>query len=858
MQRHIAPLHTENPITGILNMKKLLWLLLLATAASSLPAAEKNTGRLGNLVVFLRFFDEPETIFEKPYGYYETMFNDSSENANSVYNYFKEASYGQLFWVSVFYPASETDGTIVSYRAQHPRGYYRKYSSINPDGYEDDAVGANKLSREQSLVKELADYLDTVVPADALIDADGNGVVDNVCIIVSGRSEIGGSHLLWPHRSTLYMKEGFVAGKRVGEYIMLFDDANGFGSGITPLSINTGVLCHEMSHTLGTYDLYHGGVRTDLNPVGVWDLMSDNLTAPQSMSAYTKYKYCKWIDEIPEISAPGTYTLNPLNGKSRENIAYKIKPRGSDQYFVVEYRRKTGVDAGLPESGLLVYRVDPRYTGNNAYDGTSKFDELYLFRPGGTPTADGHIDRAAFSRESGRTAFGGNAEYRPFYTDGKTARFAIGNVSDCGETLSFDLLPVASLIYLTADSVVLSGNAGSSTQLSVEADTSWQIVSVPDWLEVSPRQGRSGTTRLTVTALSKNDASSLRKARIVLSAIDEVGVSSTLTVVQTSGDILAPTGLTAESSEGKVFLSWRKPVSGEVVLDENFENETTAASWTIRKDSENRYGWARTAADKYTEAADGEFAMKLFDDRDDMHQDEWVISPSFAQGELLSFHSKSIAPQKNNPHNFYYVLASRDGGETWEIAYDLKTESEAVNRYEQIDIDLSAYRSDDMRIAFHAYDDNDEGLSYWWIIDKILVYPATDDAAIEGYFVYRNGEKIATVATPGYTDENPVADALYQVSAYGSFGETALSQPAGVTVAGNLAVELSGESRYDAAAQLLILPEGAAVTLIAVGGQVLLHERSNTGMVDLHTLPAGYYIADISSRGKREIVRIVK
>lgn len=118
---------------------------------------------------------------------------------------------------------------------------------------------------------------------------------------------------------------------------MVFNDANGWSS-LSPVPLNTGVLCHEMSHTLGTYDLYH--VNDDLNPVGVWDLMSDNLKTPQQMSAYTKYRYCKWIDEIPEISTPGTYTLNPVGGSSKENIAYKINPTGSDEYFIVEYRKK--------------------------------------------------------------------------------------------------------------------------------------------------------------------------------------------------------------------------------------------------------------------------------------------------------------------------------------------------------------------------------------------------------------------------------------------------------------------------------------------------------------------------------------
>ena len=60
------------------------------------------------------------------------------------------------------------------------------------------------------------------------------------------------------------------------------------------------------------------------------------------MSAYTKYRYCGWIDEIPEISEPGTYVLNPVGGEKKENVAYKIRPIGSEEYFVVEYRRKGG------------------------------------------------------------------------------------------------------------------------------------------------------------------------------------------------------------------------------------------------------------------------------------------------------------------------------------------------------------------------------------------------------------------------------------------------------------------------------------------------------------------------------------
>lgn len=126
--------------------------------------------------------------------------------------------------------------------------------------------------------------------------------------------------------------------------------------------------------------------------------MSDNQLVAQNMTAYTKYRYCKWIDEIPEISKAGTYTLNPVGGSSKENIAYKIKPVGSDEYFVVEYRKKEGFDKSLPGSGLLIYRINPAYTGGNVnYNGTTRLDEQYIFRPNGTTTSDGDITKAFFS-----------------------------------------------------------------------------------------------------------------------------------------------------------------------------------------------------------------------------------------------------------------------------------------------------------------------------------------------------------------------------------------------------------------------------------------------------------------------------
>ena len=630
----------------------ILWIVVLFFPLL-LSAAEKNKGELSNLVCFLRFNDEDnKEQFDKPISYYETMFNAEVEGANSVYSYFREASYNQLFWKSSFFPKS--DGTqIISYKAKNERGYYREKNSINDLGYSNET---EKAAREQALIKELAAYLSENLPDDVVIDANNDGLLDNICIIVSGNSDLSSKYMLWPHRSDLALpdeKAIYVKGKKIVGYLMVFNDANGWSS-LSPVPLNTGVLCHEMSHTLGTYDLYH--VNDNLNPVGVWDLMSDNLTTPQQMSAYTKYRYCKWIDEIPEISTPGTYTLNPVGGTTKENIAYKIKPTGSDEYFIVEYRRKDGTfDRGLPSSGLLVYRINPNVTGGNLnYNGTTRLDEQYLFRPGGTVTLDGDISKAAFSAESGRTAIGGNAELKPFYSDGKEAKFALANISSCGETISFDLLELTPQIYIPKPNVTLGGAINSTAQVIVESDVAWRIVDVPDWLTITPLQGEAGQSTIVLQAKSANENAQLRISDFHLQGVEDPSITAIVNVSQRSDLIQSPSALTAKEEGNTVVLTWVAPHEGTPALMEDFEDSGNLAKWTIK--NEGNRGWLWQKNEKYKEPYAGNYSMRLLEAWEDIHQDEYLISPVFANGKSLTFYSKSTAPQKNNPQNFYYAL----------------------------------------------------------------------------------------------------------------------------------------------------------------------------------------------------------
>lgn len=781
--------------------------------------ADKNKGDLSNLVCFVRFLGESEEVFEHPSSTYEQLFNDATPGANSVYNYFYEASYGQLSWKSNLFPTAEND-KILSYQAKREREYYKEKSSINDIGYADEV---DKAAREQALVREIADYLSAALPDDVVLDADNDGIIDNLCIILSGRSELSNRHLLWPHRSDLALPDEmaiYVKGKKLVGYLMVFDDANGWAS-LEPIPLNTGVLCHEMSHSLGTYDLYH--VNDDLNPVGVWDLMSDNLVVPQQMSAYTKYRYCGWLDDIPEISEPGTYVLNPLGGQSKENIAYKIKPIGSDEYFIVEYRKREGTfDSGLPESGLLVYRINPAYTGGNVnYNGTTRLDEVYIFRPGGTVKEDGQIKQAAFSQESGRTTFGGDAELKPFYSDGTEARFALTNISSCGNTLSFDLVNLGHQIKLSEENIELNGKAGEKMEVEVESDVAWKIGEVPEWLTVSPNEGQAGVTKIVLETVSGNETAQTRTAELVFTSPEDESLKTLLSVSQQSDIILPPSGLTAQTtSEGTVELQWTAPQEGRLVLGDGFEDTENPNGWTIRNYGDR--GWVWQEAAKNYMPYEGNYSLYMKSAWEDIHQDEWLISPVFSGGKTLTFYSKSIAPQKTVKNQYYYVEVSMDGGENWTPVYDLMKDCEVVNEYVKITIDLSDYQSDQMRIAFHAYDTNNIGLSYWWQIDNVEIYAGTGGPQVEGYAVYRNGEKIGETAECTYTDSEPQnGENVYTVRALGQFGETSDSEAATVVFNPDHISDVSEDT--------------PAVNIAVTPGELVLHATDQLGTVELFT-----------------------
>ena len=384
--------------------------------------AAPTTGAIENLVVFIRFSDDPE--FTDPISVYQSSFNNTAAGANSVYNYFREISYQQLSVTSRFYPVPGT--TVVSYQDSHPRAYYQSYTQ-NPLGYQNDTERTN---REQALLYAAILAIKNQVPASLKLDGDEDGMVDNVVFIVYGSAGAWNT-LLWPHAWALFLYDVEINGNYVFSYSFQIQSYVNDGS--------TQVLAHEMLHNIGFPDLYHYSY-DGFHPLGPWDIMASPIAPPQHPNLYSKYKYGKWIPEPPLADRNGTYTLSPLTAATGNG--YKIPepadPSGA-QFYVVEYRRKSSsiFESALPTDGLLVYRIDhrdPDHQGNSSLP-----DETYIYRPGGTPTANGTITEAAFSAGSGRRRFDRTTNPAPFLADGSAGTLLLYDVTDAAATISFSL-----------------------------------------------------------------------------------------------------------------------------------------------------------------------------------------------------------------------------------------------------------------------------------------------------------------------------------------------------------------------------------------------------------------------------------
>lgn len=378
-----------------------------------------NTGLLNNLTIYIKFYGDTEYATTRQT--FDSKLN--KEQGSSLKSYYKEVSYNAFEINSSYYPECSMS-TNLSYTDSHAREYFLPYhATTNPEGYQNASIG---MQREITLLRDAVNWMNinSPVPQDLNIDLDEDGKIDNVTFVLRGNSNSWGN-VLWAHASSVNSSSIAINGKILGTYLFIPE---------SQFSVTT--LCHEMFHSLGAPDLYHYSSGSNpISPVSEWDLMG---SGSGHMGAYMKWKYSqqKWISSIPEIVLSGTYSLHPLTVSS--NNCFKIaSPNSQHEFFIVEYRKKSGLyENGLPGTGLLVYRINELKNGN----ASGPPDEVYIYRPGGTLLANGNPYQANYSANTGRTQIDDESQPSSFLQDGSKGELHIFDIGMAGDSILFSVI----------------------------------------------------------------------------------------------------------------------------------------------------------------------------------------------------------------------------------------------------------------------------------------------------------------------------------------------------------------------------------------------------------------------------------
>jgi M6 family metalloprotease-like protein len=638
------------------------------------PQQGSNIGTINNIVVYIRF--DGETEFTDSIVKYDRMFNGIS-GTNSMKNYFEEVSLNNLHIISSYFPV--TNGSIViSVRDIYKRNYYQKYdSATNPDGYKND-----RTAREHALLKRAVDSIANQVPGTLNIDYNGDGYVDNVCFIISGAQD-GWSELLWPHRWSLFSVTANINGKRVWDYnFQLRDFLQGSG---------TGVLAHEMFHTLGAPDLYHY-TSNGISPVGGWDVMESTKNPPEHMLTYLKFRYGKWISSIPEITSSGTYTLNPTTAAI--NTCYKIySPYTSNEYFIVEYRRKTGLfESSVPGSGLIVYRINSLRDGKGNASGPP--DEVYVYRPDGTDTINGSPNSAHFSLGTGRTQFNNTTNPRCFLTDNSYGGLDISNITTAGSTISFTVN-------------ILGFKPGTNFEASTHNTCKGKKVTLTDLSASFPNKWTWNITPYTFNYIDGTDSTS--KNPVVVFNSDDL-----YTVTLKASNVYGDSTLSKQD-----YITVGTGVA--IPFTEDFESgQFETNTWTLQN-PDSLVTWAITDKASYPFTTDYSVFLYGFDYQQKKAKDDLIsrnISLNGINYAKLRF-DVSYRRFDNSSKDSLLVYVSTDCGNTFDTAVYIKSaESLATgpnknsnyipatdSDWRRDSIDISQYTGKNVVIRFQSVND---------------------------------------------------------------------------------------------------------------------------------------------------------
>ena len=387
-------------------------LLLFSTPEISVMA-ENSTEQLYNIVLFAQFDSLSESNFMSERTEDITSMCNATDTFHSLSGYIDAISYGKM-QVKSYFPQMKND-VITPY-----------VMSAGEDNYR---------TCEQIAIEVLENI---TVPDNIQMDGNGDGIIDNIILVVDGKADNMASPL-WARAFSLN-------GMKLNGYnvnrVNIQNSKQLFENQITGAE---GVLCHEFLHSLGYPDLYRNK-RTG-TPVGAWDIMASDSVFLQYPLAYHRSKVSGWLDS-EDITESGTYTLCPVSSDNGNRLYLLKTPLSDTEFFAVEYRQQGArysdeLDVKIYGTGLVVYRVNTEADGNFKSDK----DEIYVFRPEETAldAGEGNISVSNYGGTNAPDSVGSldwNADISDnalVYSNGTNSGIYIHNITMNENALTFSV-----------------------------------------------------------------------------------------------------------------------------------------------------------------------------------------------------------------------------------------------------------------------------------------------------------------------------------------------------------------------------------------------------------------------------------
>jgi len=489
-------------------------------------------------LVILANFADTAFVVPSPQTAYTNLLNQVGYSANggtgSARDYFMASSYGKF--------APDFD-VYVPVTLPHTMAYYGANNSSGND-VNDVQMIVDACYAAHNAGLDFTPY-----------DTDNDGVVDNVFVYYAGHNEAegGSKNSIWPHRWGVYPQSNYFGpldsitfnGKQIMDYACTSELRGSSGANMC----GVGTFCHEFGHVLGLPDYY-----STSTTLGSWDIMDYgnylNLgRTPPLYSGYDKF-FLNWL--TPEqISTTSSHTLNPiyqgttppanttdqaflLSATTHNLVGNNPTP---NEFFMLEYRQKTGWDTYLPAEGMCIWHIDYNQTAwdnnnPNYYTGTTQTAashmRVYLVPPTGVGTTP---PTTAFTTGS----------YTPLTWTGTDINRELTNITKTASNITFNFMParMATTGSLTSFSTTL-GTPSAAESISFIA------LNVVGNLNLSLQYGIHYEMKLSTEALWSKSLS-LAPTSGNTSGIVQIRYNPTITGTQSDQLSIAGNGITTAS-----------------------------------------------------------------------------------------------------------------------------------------------------------------------------------------------------------------------------------------------------------------------------------------------------------------------